>query len=272
MTLPSFGRLSASQMQTLFRCPKEYLYRYILKEPQPSVEALMMGTAFHSVTNIHCSDREISDSIDKMSLGDLKEDLYPYRDALKSMVLGHRRATATLPDVRMREFKIETPQILGFIDSVRVDPMGKWWIAETKTVSRLDIDKRFMLPNDLQVVTYVTHRDVVSKSMGLDPNGFLGVVYETTRKPQERRKIAETLPEYGKRLTSETTVWNVPAIEFRDAQNVFQSSLDLATNIRSEVHKRFERSKKEADVPANTQSCVRFNQKCPYFTKCHVGF
>lgn len=90
-------------------------------------------------------------------------------------------------------------QIRGKFDGIfRVG--GKLWLFETKTKGRIEEDSICdRLPYDLQVCLYLW---AMEKIYGESPQG---VVYNLVRRPQLRRSVKESLPEFLERVSVDVT-------------------------------------------------------------------
>lgn len=262
-------KLSASQVGVIMRCPREYAYKYILKYPDESTEALRMGTLFHSVVD--------GKTLLRSDFQGLDASKYPWADALRVMISGFNRIKGMIPgDIVSSETRLEMPGFLGFVDKVVVDPKGNWRLVEIKTTARLAPEKQAWIPRETQICAYVANRDIIADFLDLLPEQFAGVLYIHTIKPQERRLLAgkkretdETIDEWGARLTSTTVIWDLPARLFAGARQVYETSFTLAGHLRDYFDQQFAVRNSVDDVPGNTASCIRYNKPCPYFNNCH---
>lgn len=270
--------LSASKIQTLGRCGREYLYKYVLKEQEPvTSDALVFGKAFHQVLE--------GTDVESVPLEGLDETKYPYRAALRVMRDTYLQATEFMPKVIKHEYKIETvvpvdtmrslisEDIVGYVDAIRLnEATGEWYITERKTASLIDQNRREMLPSDLQLAVYVTSAPLIARDLGLQENNFSGVYYEIVKKPSERLRSSESLDDFSKRLTSETVIWHLDTNDLAKLSGVFKNSTRYAVIQRETIENLYYRSGNDIEsVPRNTSQCQRFGNKCGYWSKCYGG-
>ncbi len=252
-------RLSPSKIATIFRCPREYAFQYLLNVKTKKSKPLLFGTAFHQAL-----EGKEPDLVDLKAL----DPEYPFHSALRTMLAGHKAATAPLPPSMAREVVYETPEIKLVADEFRVEDSGDWFLCENKTASTLDENKRLMLPNEIQMVCYAAHAPFIAETFWLDPAKFAGVIYMTSLKPMERRTKKETIDEFGARLTSTTHVWRYPVDKFRGVVDKWKTLTEFAEKRADEVQHVFDRDKGVDRLPCNSASCVRFGNRCPYFEVC----
>jgi hypothetical protein len=258
--------ISASQISMLGDCERKWLFRYVLQQKEPSNENFALGTAFHDVVD----DPAL---LETHSLTGLNTNEYPYRTVIKKMVDSAALATSGLPPVKHKELKLEISEgqhkVLGFIDAVRVDVQGNWFLAERKTSGRIEEGRRELLHNETQVCTYVGAVQDIARIASLLPAKFQGLTYEVTEKPQERMGKKETLQEFGLRATARTVVWTVDASLAAHCRKVFLTNLAWASDRIEKLTAAYSRSKDVFDVVGNTGSCMKWGKKCSFFENCH---
>ena len=261
MSIEARKQLSASQIQCLFRCPREYAYQYILKIPQPRNGAMLFGSAFHAAV--------AGETVDYEGLRVFDND-YPWAKALDVMISGHDFATAEVGARIAGEARVETDDTILIVDDV-VEKDGRWWLVERKTSGRLDESKRSWVPRDVQMVIYAGSVSEIANELFLNSADFGGVQYITTMKPSERRKKTETADEYGARMTSQTHVWTYPADIFETAVAQKQTLFSYAKMLQADIHRTYEQFMRVETLPANTACCTRYNSPCPFRGMCDVA-
>lgn len=260
--------ISKSQAECLEECPRKFAYRYIEKVPEPKKsKALAIGSAFHALIE---GDNATFDSLTM----ELERDAYPHGPVLKKMKLSYDEATHELPQVKKAEveFLHESPArvlVKGYVDAVRVEPSGAWFISETKTASSVDKNKHLLLSSDLQVATYVAARAQVALAVMVDPALFQGVIYSITTKPRERLGKKESADEYVARCSVETHVWKLGPEIVERAEKIAYAKYTYADEMRSYIKSVYQKSGNADLVPQNQKSCFNYNSPCPYFERCY---
>lgn len=253
-------RLSASQVTTLFRCPREWIYKYVLQYKTEPAQALAFGTAFHAVMDGQEPD-----------MRGLDESGYPYNQALKVMRDAANKELAALPEEVAREVRIERPGMLGFVDKVVAKPNGKWKIVDYKTCSVFDKNSPAMVPGEIQMITYVAMRQEVADACDLLAEDFDGIAYIKIRKPTERRKKAESVVDLASRLTCEARTYNFSKNHFHQADVIFETTYSYARHLLAYAKETYERNYSPTAVAGNQQACVRYGKPCPFFGFCYPG-
>lgn len=265
MELPPY--LSASQIGTLEECGRKYIYRYVLKIPETfKSPALTVGSAFHKL--LEGKDAE-ADTL----LSTLESDGYPHRAIVRKMRISHEKATAALPQTAAKEIEFTDRtlgySLYGFVDAVRVDTDGSWFLCEHKTAASVDENKRVMLATDLQVNTYAYSAPTIAAQLGLDKHRFQGVYYTITTKPRERVKKSELPGEYIARATVDTAVWKLTSDLLQESENIVKAKYGYANAMRQHLLELYEKSGNIHHIPANQKACFNFNSPCPYFKECY---
>jgi len=252
--------LSCSQINCLFRCPREWVYKYILKYKDVPTDALRIGRVFHSL----CEGKSIDDAFLAKEGLDLS---FPWKPYLKTMYAGYMVVRDSLWKNYATEFVFENRVIKLITDEIVTDDDGNWKILERKTAGRRDDNKPAMLTGDLQVNLYTAYKDQIAEELWLDPSKFQGVDYLISLKHMERRKKTESVEEFSERFTSETDYHYVPkeVLNPDGAMNV----MDFAHRIRSEIKETYATKPEARLIPCNTQSCIRFGKPCPFFKECY---
>lgn len=257
--------ISASQIATIQRCDREYLFKYIMKMAEEPSTALFMGTAFHEVV-------DTPELLATMCFPMLNESKYPYKRVISKMVKAHKIATQGLPSVTAKEVKISHRvggvEVLGFVDAVR-SSQDSWYLSERKTAGRIETAKQLYLKNEIQVAGYISARDVIAAQLDLNLEAFQGLTYETAEKPQQRMGKRDTPDLFALRATSKAVVWTVPASEYAHCRKVFHASVTWADERREKISRVFGVNHDMFEIPGNTAACTRWGQKCSYFKVCH---
>lgn len=252
-------KLSASRITVIFRCPREYVYKYIMEIPEPWNKNFAMGKAFHEMLELK------EPNLTELNAYDPD---YPWTDALHVMRKGYDAAYPEHVNEVKREIHFENELRHGYIDSVLAEDDGSWVIGENKTrSSAMNDDEARMLPANLQVQIYVSAVPEIAEQLWLDPDLFKGVKYVTSIKPNERRKKTETKEEFGARLSSQTQVIEIPkAMLTGNPEPMLIQAMARAQDAETAFS-----SGNPMDVPCNTAQCFRYNSPCPYFNRCHGG-
>ena len=162
--------------------------------------------------------------------------------------------------------KVENDLRICIVDAVAVDG-DRWFIVENKTRSDgMSDDEARMLPAKIQVQMYHHSVKDIADELWLDPAGYQGIKYVMTKKPGERRKKSETKEEFGARLTSETSVVEIPkSCITGNPEPAMVQALAIASAAETAYKSGIE------NVPMNTEACFRYNSPCPHFSLCHQG-
>ena len=257
---PSY--LSVSQVNSLKTCPRQYVFKHILKEREFKNKNLLVGTAFHKMLEGKDVEAELKE---------LPAE-YPHRAVLKKMKRVYEDATAQLPKVIAREvnFRVDSGQfeIMGYVDAVRVGDDG-WYLGEEKTAAVIDENKKNMLAFDLQICTYMYSQAAIARQVGVD-KPFKGLIYTATTKPSEKVKKTETLEEFAARATVETRVWKVEDTPPERIKLIVETEFNWAQKTKQEIEATWISSGENLDaIPSNSHSCFKFNTPCNYFEKCY---
>lgn len=265
--------LSPSSITTLLRCPREYIIYKVMKYPQEKGTALSMGIAFHAELE---GDTGACDE----ALKTLDANLYPWRAAIDVMIKARKDAwEKDHADKQTISSEIKFGWDSGFrgiVDRIAVDK-DCWYIVEDKTAGKVDPFKRFMLRNDIQINSYVVHRDEIAdavylnEGIVLDPGKFSGVLYTQTIKPTERLRKSETVEQMASRLTAKAEIWHINEAELYRAPQVYEAQVKIAEAIQETALRAFE-SRDSQKVPGNFSSCVRYGKPCPYASLCYPDF
>jgi hypothetical protein len=254
------SRLSASKIACLFRCPREYAFRYILEVKESRNKALELGTQFHALLEGKNATVDVLRSFDAE---------YPWGHALRVMKAGYDVAM-NLPEKSVaHEVKFENDEISVRIDEIRAGESGCWWMVEHKTASLLSATKKRTIPREIQACCYVAHVAEIAEVAWVAPEKFRGLVYTTTLKPLERRKKDETADKFGERMTSSTVLWQYHEYQLKHATMQWESMLTWFRTRIEEIHTLYDATKSVESLPGNTAQCERYGNPCPYMDFCH---
>lgn len=229
------SHLSVSQLQVLMRCPKEWWFKYVRKEPEPlpPSEALRMGKAFHGLVFENTEP---------------PEDLKVACQAMKEV---YTHVTKDLPPVRFAEVEIRTPfdtyDYLGYVDAVRVAESGAWYLTELKTRSTLEHFDARTIDYDLQLGAYILNVHTIATRCGLPERAFGGVYYERVTKPKR-----------GKPPEVDILFRRFDDIKTEEARRAFFYGAQAISVILA-----------QGDAPKNQASCTRYGERCPFYEKCY---
>ena len=260
MELQQLKRLSPSRISCLFRCPREFSFRYILEVKEPKSKPLLVGSQFHSMLEGKDAD------VNELLAADAE---YPWCACLRRMVAGYNEAVKPLPPAIAREVVVESDNVKIVADELRMLPDGKFFLSENKTASILDKSKKQMLPNEIQMIAYTAHIGDIADQALLDADKFAGVLYTTTLKPMERRKKGEAIDVFGERLTSSTVVWEIPAEKFDRSKEKWAIMSEFSQRRIDEIAEIYTKHNSIDLIVGNSASCTRFGNKCPYWALCH---
>lgn len=261
-------RVSVSQLKCALRCPREWVYKYILKYPEVVSDNLYIGRVWHELVE----GKNLSDVSDFSNLPVDK----PWGVYFRRMLAGYqleRRKYA--PSFRMEYEYFKEDDIKLIIDEVARNDAGDWWIIERKTAAQSMGVKSYTLSADLQLGMYSAYRKDYCSDLWLDADRFQGCLYMVTYKPNERRKKsrakatmgewAESMEEWGERMTSSTEVFNVDKIDEKGAiatRDFGRKVIDYSINV-------YDRGNDIDKVPKRLDSCVRYGRPCSFFKHCH---
>ncbi len=254
-------RFSNAQLNTISRCPREYVFKYILKYPDPPGDALLIGRVFHKLTEGH--------KLQPSELSELPPGK-PWEAYFRAMIAGYNVERARYAPQVFTEVVHEDETVKLIVDEVAADSDGSWWIVERKTASKDFGPKADELGLNLQTNLYVSRMEQIAEHTFMDPGAFQGVYYFVSYKPMERRKKNEGDLAYGKRFSSSTEGYIIDKEVFREHRKQFEATWQYGLDSRSRIEEIYSKSQDFRAVPYNTGSCRRFGKPCPYFDKCHT--
>lgn len=255
MSETNVEKMSASRLALIIACPRKYIFKYVMGLADPSSKALGIGKAFHEILEGK-NPSAVEHGIDECDIG-----------VVQKMAKNHAFITRSLPPVKFKEVKFETPTLLGFLDAIRIRDTGSWAIAERKTAG--DLSRLETIRRDLQLCTYAASKSVVAETCKLDPDKFDGFYYEVTLKPSERIKKNETPTEFVSRCSVMTEVARIEPSEQKGMADHFYQQSGYALKLRDIALERYNAWNDPLSVPCNQSSCKMFNQKCAFFERCY---
>ena len=261
-------RISVSQLKCALRCPREWVYKYILKYPEVTADNLHIGRVFHEL--VEGKPLSQTSSIRSLSTSTPWE-LY-FRRMLAGYAIERKKHAPTfaheLEWLKEAEFKL-------IIDEIAMNDSGDWWIIERKTAAQSMGLKAYTLAADLQIGMYAVYRKDYAQELWLDPDRFKGCIYMVTYKPNERRKksrakatlgeFTESLEEWGERMTSSTESILVEKIDEKGAL----ATRDFGRKVIDYAVKTYDSGNDIGRVPKRLDSCMRYGRACSFFSQCH---
>lgn len=188
-------QLSYSAEKKALACEQQYVFQKVLKVPPDSdantdTLALRFGTAMHSI--LEWSQHELAyfeDKHEEYLNRALQENNLPDDRILKYCLAATVYSSSLLWSktglrVIKCELKIETEDMVGYIDLIAVDPNnGDWWIGDIKTASSMFRADAHRLRRDPQLCLYASQAAQVATALNLEVSRFKGCLYRETLKP-----------------------------------------------------------------------------------------
>jgi len=145
--------------------------------------------------------------------------------------------------------------------------------VERKTRSREDSGGQSAVLLDLQANMYTQNYESLADSLLLDAGLFSGMYYFVSYKPLERLKKNETLEDLGKRYTSDTEVWSYPKDRFinDDNRSTLKETIYWADMTANHLWNLYDLHHSPRKIPCNSNSCMRYGKKCPYWELCYAS-
>lgn len=251
-------KLSYSSMKLIQSCEQRYSHYKITNTPKDAdyeeSDALGTGKAYHEVLEktLHqdWNDKLLIEAMTNHNVDSSEMDLL--RVMLAKYVAF--RKSSGLKVVKC-ELGIETPEYVGFIDAIAINPATKeWWLIDLKTAGRHDPNLIPQLAKDMQVGLY-SHfvpeiQNLVPQVAGYE---FAGFKYNQCIKSK-----ATTMKglEYGVKVYEIT----IPKALIAEGE---------AWSQFSEVHQRAVELHKGEAPRKNLSACFSYFSACPYFSQCH---
>lgn len=289
--------LSASSLSAWLRCNRYYALTRT-HEPAEEPEALVFGTQLHEVLERYLPTRSVARALDYI---DAAHATAPYRRAeLRALLAGYH---AQWGEDALTTLAVEVPfpataclgpyAVVGRIDAVVRDPLGRVWLMEHKTASG-DIRPGSAYWQRLRLDVQVTLYMAAARSLGLKP---VGVIYDVVSKaalgplratPEEdRRYLKRATPDgrqpgdlvKGQRLTDETPAeYEERLVEklagslgfYFQRQEVVRLERELAQGVEEliEVGRQIETAQARGVAVRNPGSCFLYGKECPFFGVC----
>lgn len=251
-------KLSYSSMKLIQSCEQRYAHYKINNTPKDEdyteSDALGTGKAYHEVLEktLHqdWNDKLLLEAMTNHNVDPSEMDLLR---VMLTKYVQFRKSTGL--KVVKCELGIDTPEYIGFLDALAVNPHSKeWWIVDLKTAGRHDPNLIPQLAKDMQIGLY-SHfvpqiQDMVPQLEGYK---FAGFKYNQCIKSK-----ATTM----KGLESGVKVYEITIpkalIEEGEAWSQF-----------SEVHQRAVELHRGEAPRKNLAACFSYFNPCPYFSQCH---
>ena len=152
-------------------------------------------------------------------------------------------------------------RLFGRVDK-RFKHRGVWWLGEFKTTSNTSLFVK-SLDTARQATTY-TYAAIKS---GIEVEG---VLYDLIRKPALRRRVEETVEDFGKRII----------VDYRDRPNEYYSrhyayrnrvQLQQFEDDTASIAREMRTRTRKNDFPRNVDSCWNYNRECDFKKICFKG-
>lgn len=236
-------------------CQQKYYYNKVLevsKDPDyDEGENMIFGKAFHKVLE-NTKHESYSDKLIIAAMEEFKVDRFsrPLMTAMLDNYVKLHKASGL--KVVSCEFKIETPEYLGYIDFIAQGENG-WWIGDNKTAGKYDEDIVKKLATDEQVNLYCHFADFIGR--GLNMKGpFLGFRYRQSIK--------------SKAGTPAGLAKGTPTYDFEIPASVLDPKKAWAAHL--ERHGIAVELKYEGVAPKrNMNACFDYFRPCEHWGKCH---
>lgn len=262
-------RLSHSSANLLRGCERRYV-EYKVKGTKPDSDyvesnALSVGKAFHYIqekgrhepTSLSLALKECHESED-IGLG--HNDYGLVAGMSKAYWEFHKQSKTKVVGL---EYKIETDNVVGFVDLVSIDESGKWYIEDLKCFKGFYPSAVVGLANDPQLNLYAYHAGDIAKEYGLKLNKFAGAGLRVVTKSTAKQQKKETLSDLAKRISRLVKVHRIiiPAEELHPERTMeLHEDLYLTANsLHNTSH----------EPTQNFNYCMNYFSPCPYWSKCH---
>jgi ATP-dependent helicase/DNAse subunit B len=245
-------KVSASELNALYECPRKWFYRYICKLDKPK-DYIVLGRCFHEYL-----EGKKAEDIDLAGLPTGADD---YRWWIEKMG-NNFWENVPQSSVKKSELWVESYGYKGKIDKIQTNG-DSWYIMEVKTAAQISEEKLNMLASDLQLTGYVAHAAEVASELGLDPAKFGGVSYVQCRKPKKGTKDLN-------RWQAETLVQFVPSSLFSEAKRNWYMQKDMGTMLMDMAMAKYRKRNNAMDIPICSRNCIGSFGPCDYFDECHT--
>lgn len=255
---PARVKLSYSSMKLIQSCEQRYSHYKVFNTPKDSdyteSDALGLGKCYHEVLErtLHVDWNE------KLLLEAMKNHNVDSSDADLLRVMLQKyvdlRKASGLRVVKC-ELGIDTPDYIGFIDAIAVNPATKeWWLIDLKTAGRHDPNLLPQLAKDMQVGLYA-HFVPQIEEMVKEVSGYSFAGFKYNQAIKSKASTQKGL-ENGVKVYEITIPKEL--IEKGEAWRQF-----------SEVHLRAVELNNGEAPRKNFSACFNYFSSCPYFSKCH---
>lgn len=246
-----------------------YLERVKRRPRDPDIpdndHALRFGSAVHYV--MEHSRYEFSNYRKQLILeaivqeGLPEEDIYKIYACCQSLYRIHVGSGLTI--IACEEV-VEDQTVLGYVDAIGVDRLGRWWIMDLKTAYQWKTELEQRLRRDPQLNLYAAHAVELAARLGLKLESFAGAIYRAVVKPKTRPFDGESLTAYAKRAKVRTHQVVIPMQDL-DPETVVAQHFKLRE--RYEAIRRGEVP--EHQILRNYDACMEWNRPCAHWSYCH---
>ena len=258
--------LSYSSASLLNNCEQRYWHYKVAATEKDSdfaedYAAFDIGKTFHQVLEKNLHTRENLDLLLDESCKEFKtEENKEMIRAMLNVYLDMHEASG-LKCVKC-ETAISSPEVIGFIDAIMVEPRGGWFICDLKTAGRWMPSVLAKLPTDYQLNLYSHFADGIADLLELDPSKFKGCLYRVATKTTISQKSNESDKAFYNRLYKTVKAFDI---------FVPKSSMDIE-GVWGRHIEAFNRSLelREGSIPRrNYGQCESYFRPCPYWSNCH---
>lgn len=268
-------RLSYSSSQLLALCEYKYYAAKIAKFPvdedsqAQDDHALRFGSALHYIMEMTLHDKN-NYTKEYLKEALLQFKLTDYQDMMKliaSCLAYYKLSAGSELRIIHCELEIKTSEIVGYVDAIGVDSLGRWWIVDLKTTSWFKALLPIRLRRDPQLSIYAAHKEQIAEKLGLKVEDFGGVIYRVVSKSKHVVKPDETAGEFLKRAKILARAVMVPASEL-DENNVMSQHLRLYD--RSVALLTVGTNIAPGEEPLRNYSrCLEWERPCEYWSRCY---
>ena len=264
-------QLSHSSANLLRSCERRYWHYKVNKTEVDSdynkdLQSFAVGKVFHQVLedHMHVKPEKIVNTIeaaceehncDPESIPMIHAMLLRYYEDHKKSGL----------EVVKCEHKIDTEEILGFIDVIMKDSEGNWHIVDLKTYKSMYFVKPANLTKDYQLNLYAAFADEIADEYGLDRRKYKGCILRVVTKPALKQRKDEEYVEYVTRMKESAKFYDIKIPKmYMNPTEILEAHLELH-------EKSMEMRKWDKKGSCNYNSCFSYNSPCPYYSQCHEG-
>lgn len=262
-------RLSHSSANLLRSCERRYWHYKVNKtEVDPDhnqdLQSFAVGKVFHQVLEDH--DHKKPEKIVNVIEAACEEHKCEEQHIpmIHSMLLryyeDHKESGL---EVVKCEYKIDSEEVIGYVDVIMKEEDGSWWIVDLKTYKSMYFVKPANLTRDYQLNLYAAFAHTIASDLDLEVKKFKGCILRVVTKPALKQRKDETYVEYVSRMKGNAKFYDIKIpLSYLHPNEIYDSHLKL-------YEKSMEMRKWDDKGSCNFNNCFAYNIPCPYYSRCH---